>query len=436
MIVAHTWRRVSMPSEKSRLTISSNIWACFMKLEGVAYISSLRNSPDDRHNLLIFAPDPASPIKKIYLGEDYLGVIKTSFRPPESCRQGQPDFWWRMVSLESSTTVVRDTNSLKVRRIVSDDKAAADNNGSASILWAAPPPRIPRLIQLEKSHPSARMATFVCNDPGVIAYWVHFNLRITSIHAHTSEEDLAMFKSRPASIEHRGLWQYFPLHSGEKITEIWVRGSQWLRVALIFKTSHDRVVVFGQHETIKPKTRLFLMDRPYQEKPSRIFFEESNSGVRAIANETPRPRVSPEYTVDLPQPTRNLVKSTAPVPWYYWTACLRGIKEIVPSQRCKSGWRKVIFGLLLRYYDGRRACLGQVRLDSLMTTLEVGGHPSFWLETCEDNARFPFVMDVGLSSGGPCNLHPYSEVEIRTDDSVDWWFSYHHSRVYPREDKS
>ncbi|KAF6835757.1 hypothetical protein CMUS01_05642 [Colletotrichum musicola] len=226
---------------------------------------------------------------------------------------------------------------LKVRRIVSVDEAAADNNGSASILWAALPPRIPRLIQLEKSHPPARMATFVCNGPGVIAYSVHFNLRITSIHAHTSEEDLSMYKSRPASIEHRGLWQYFPLHSGERITEIWVRGSQWLRVALIFKTSHDRVVVFGQHETIKSKTRLSLMDRPCQKKPSRIFFEDSNAGVRAMAFESSRPRVSPEYIVDLPQPTRNLVKSTAPVPWSYSTACLRGIKEVVPSQRCKPG---------------------------------------------------------------------------------------------------
>lgn len=179
-----------------------------------------------------------------------------------------------------------------------------------------------------------------------------------------------------------------------------------------------------------------MMDRPCQERPSRIFFEESNPGVRAMALESPRPRASPQYTLDLPQPTRNLVESTAPVSWFYSTASLRGVKEVVPSQRCKPGWHKVIVGLLLRYHDGRRACLGQVRLDSLMTPVEVGGHPSFWLKTCEDNARFPFVMDVGLSSGGPCELHPYSEVEIRTDDSVDWWFSYHFSRVSSREDTS
>ncbi|KAF6833698.1 hypothetical protein CPLU01_05419 [Colletotrichum plurivorum] len=312
MAVAHNWRRVSMPSEKSRLTILFNIWARFMKLEGVAYISSLRNSPDDRHNLLIFALDPASPIKKIYLAEDYLG-------------------------------------GLKVRRIVSDDEAAADKNGSASILWAAPRPRIPRLIQLEKSHPPARMATFVCNDPGVIAY--------------------------------------------------------------SFKTSHDRVVVFGQHGTIKSKTRLFLMDRPCQEKPGRIFFEESNSGVRAMAFESPRPRVSPDHTVDLPQPTRNLVKPTAPVSWFYSTACLRGIKEAVPSQRCKPGWRKVI--VLPRYYDGRRACLGQVRLDSLMAPVEVGEHPSSLAQ----------------------NLRGHCQVSICYGREVVQWWSLRTSSVFGGEDK-
>lgn len=106
MSVAHTWRLVSMPEEKYRLSMTSNIWAGFTKLEGIAYLSSLSNRPNDRHNILIFAPDPTEPTKTIYLVEDYLGVRKVLFRPPEASGEGLQDVWWRMVSLRNSNIVV------------------------------------------------------------------------------------------------------------------------------------------------------------------------------------------------------------------------------------------------------------------------------------------------------------------------------------------
>lgn len=106
-----------------------------------------------------------------------------------------------------------------------------------NVLWAAPPPRTPRTIRIERASFPARMATLLCNDPGVIAYSVYWDTRIMAIHAHTDEKDSSMYKARSASMMHKGIWQYFPLHSREKVTEIWARSWRWIRVALIVSPS-------------------------------------------------------------------------------------------------------------------------------------------------------------------------------------------------------
>lgn len=197
---------------------------------------------------------------------------------------------------------------------------------------------------------------------------------------------------------------------------------------LQLKTSRDRILVLGPHLKMQPRTRLSILDLPCQERSSRVFFEKSPIGVRTIAFEGASPGRALSHPVNLPQTTHERV-STLQMPWFYSTASLLGVKEIVPCERY-IGVQRNIIGLLLRYSDGHEASLGQVRLDCLAAPKQVIGHTSFWLGFSADRyGRYVVHLELsrGAHDGNLC------WVEIRYDDSVDWWFSYHHSDVFLRK---
>ncbi|EFQ36785.1 uncharacterized protein GLRG_11932, partial [Colletotrichum graminicola M1.001] len=335
------------------LCLSSKIWGRFTEFEGSSYLSSLSNNGDDYHNHLIFEPDPTSALGRfVYLAEDYFGVRKMFFSYPTPDVEELRGLWWRVVDLERSPTLAARSRCLKLRWFVSKGPNSNQHRW-ANVLWAVPPSTAPRLIKLEVSPEVERMSVVSCNDPSVVAYSVHWNTRIMSIHTHTREKELSMYHNRA-----NGIWLFFPLYDHENIAEIWIRGTTKQEIALILTTTRGRSLVFGPHLDILPTTRLALIDLPSQDSSSRIFVEESSVGIRNVAFESSNPEPALSPSVSLPQPTYRAPVSNPQTPWFYSTASLDDVEDVRPCQRSIGG-RNIIIGLLLRYVDGHEACLGQ-----------------------------------------------------------------------------
>ncbi|KAK2036466.1 hypothetical protein LZ31DRAFT_561119 [Colletotrichum somersetense] len=398
------------------LSVTDEIWAHRANFEGINYLSSLSNSADKYHAELIFKPDPKRSVEIIYVAENHLGVEQMIFctcsdRPEINKSQ---DLWWRMVHVETSTRLVVQRDSLKIRSVAFEEKQTT----SPLTLWATPPLKPVRYVQLEHSPQATRMSSLLLNKPCVVGYAFYWYLRIKSMHAVTCEEDFSFYHGN-----NNGIWMYLPLHEGEKIAEVWRLGETKWNMALIFKTTRGRTVIVGPPLGMLSTTPPSLLALPCQQTSSHLFFEASRIGVRNIAFDSPEPKKPLDYTITLPKPS-NIPGSD----YFYSTATLGGVNEITPCQARINGQTKVI-GLLLRYSDGYRACLGQIRLDCLSTSLQVGSNWSMWLVFSKDEHGC-FVAGLTLSRPEkdklPCSL------EVCDLDDLDWWFYLQDCKVHRR----
>ncbi|KAK1462381.1 hypothetical protein CTAM01_17107 [Colletotrichum tamarilloi] len=394
----------AVPSGESSIQLSSKIWGHFTDFEGSSYLSSLSNNNDDCHTQLMYVPKSMSTVTTIYLAEDYFGVRLISFcggstPTVENCR----DLWWRAMDLESSPTLVAQNKGPKLRCFVPKD-ATLKQQQLTNVLWAIAPPKMPRMVQLERSPEATKMSAVLCNNPSIVAYSVHWDTRIMSIHTHTLKEELSTYQNRD-----NGIWLYFPLYRNEKVVEVWIRGSERLDLALLFRTSHGRTLVFGPHLSMQPRTRLALID--------------------VLPQDSPSPETASSHSISLPQPTYKIPISTLQTPWFYSTASLDGVEDILPCVRSMGGRTRII-GLLLHYIDGHEACLGQVRLDCLGVPIRLLGCASVWCGISADRYG-TYVVSFELSR--PVHDQNIYLIEMNFRDSVDWWYSYHYSKIYPRK---
>ncbi|KAJ0163094.1 hypothetical protein CTA2_3530 [Colletotrichum tanaceti] len=433
---ARNLRDVMMPrgKEKATIRLSSAIWAHVTKFEGIEYLSSLSNQVDDYHCRRIFVPDPLFPVTALCLGEDYLGVREMVFRR-SSTTQGELNglehkgLWWRLVNLESPTLLVE--TDVGVPRSLSIVVGMADGlklychpspTGNpprpltrsqyvATILCSIPPSRALRLVQHDRYCVLDRLATLPCNDPSIIACSIHWIGRIIqSMHALTRADT-------PPAYEKGALG-------------IWLKE---MTTALIFKTNHGRNLVIGPYSNTRSRARFSLLDRPCQNGTSRVFLGKSRIGTCKMAFDSPGPKQAPRtlgYPPNLPRHASPLHISTLPIPWFYSAASMVGVREVVPCERQAGGRHILVTGLLLRYFDGREASLGSVRLDCLTAPTGVEERFSLWLGLGA-NSWGPYVLRLEFSRA--TDDEDLRWVEIRNDDSVDWWFSRGHSDVYRRK---
>lgn len=228
-------------SSSSRICLTDEIWARFIHFEGRRYISSLRNSRDDDHTESIFTPDLTQPVDSVFIAENYLGVTQilfcSSFQAPSF--KAHDGLWWRVLRLcdedqmlITQTDVgacslimyrINELQGFKLRIIALDNEETESRVNHP--LWSVPALGPVRSVQLVSSPPPAQLSMLLCNEPEVIAYSGFWNHRIMSLHAHITGEDPALYKG-----PEEGIWVYFPLEEGEKISEIWnhfqfIRGS-------------------------------------------------------------------------------------------------------------------------------------------------------------------------------------------------------------------
>lgn len=101
--------------------------------------------------------------------------------------------------------------------------------------------------------------------------------------------------------------------------------------------------------------------------PTRVFFNLSFRGVHRLAVEEPVFRRSSPLLLAISSP---YPFSHGTADYFYSSASLEHVVEVTPCQRELATYSPII-GLLLRYADGQRACVGEFRMDCIGETLEV-----------------------------------------------------------------
>lgn len=85
-------------------SISAKVWARFVFVEGVRYITSLLNVPSSDEDL-VYVPIPQRAIDTLYVCEDQLGIRQVVFANSEETQRfsERPGVWWRSCKVSNTT---------------------------------------------------------------------------------------------------------------------------------------------------------------------------------------------------------------------------------------------------------------------------------------------------------------------------------------------
>jgi hypothetical protein len=154
--------------------------------------------------------------------------------------------------------------------------------------------------------------------------------------------------------------------------------------------------------------------------PSRIYLAEPRSKIEAVAFDDWQHTAACDPIFPA---TISRLPWVDEESWYHSSCSLSDIVEVIPCHE-KEGKRRHIIGMLLRYRDNRRACVGYYRQDWTTQPLQVYG--SFF--------------KIGLAGPGNRRRNGYRVMAIKTDitafchDSytwrqlpwsgiLEWWFT-------------
>lgn len=106
--------------------------------------------------------------------------------------------------------------------------------------------------------------------------------------------------------------------------------------------------------------------------------------------------------------------------WHYTNCRMEGVQEITPCVGMLE-YRPVI-GMLLRYHDGRRACLGQYRLDWAAGPLVVDPSRPLRMGFARSPGLLPYVAVATQDEGG-AEREGMRWLEIPWQGRLEWWFA-------------
>ncbi|KAI1821607.1 hypothetical protein F4861DRAFT_518075 [Xylaria intraflava] len=427
--IAATWLQTSGPNTYS-VGVLGGIWACYVMIDGVRYISSFANKPSANAQLIL-GIEEAADTHQIYVAEDHLGIRRVCFRhsSPPCSNDSASELWWRTFSVHDGTRIRVHADGLKIRRLECTPSDAISELAT-NIAWLTPEPR-PDLIRLRpisafpRTH--LRMASTVCNDPRTTAYSASWLFHVFHLHAHIDGEDSKYNSVTLPSAKHM-IWLYMPINKGEYISQIWKRAAPIIHnhdLALLMVTNKGRTMMLGAqlryHWAPCNWTLLYSSDG----SASRIFFEACPWGISKLGFESPEPARQGRLPF-IPPPTSPYPEATVLNQYTYSSAALESVVALTPCE-VKVAGKPSIIGLLFRYSDGSRACLGQFRLDWATAPLVVDGSSKLWLTFDMDDGG-PFVDSVGVSHP-PKPMSPRC-LHISWVGKLEWWAGCGQCKVY------
>ncbi|CRK19048.1 hypothetical protein BN1708_012501 [Verticillium longisporum] len=434
--------------------LSQDVYATYKKLEGAVYLQTLGNAPQPGEGMRVFDAGQGHAIQNIYVGYDHLGIRSIRFvlpghDLPQSLHDCSGVWWTGLARKDGILRIMTRSDGLKVRGLLdTTDSPSARNNIVLGPGWPTPGPDY-RLIDLDTcdfamgTPERLRMSSFDCNKPTTHGYSAAINgLHIAKLYAHHSGASRSDFGDVDA-VSSSTLWMYMPVEQDEYLKEIWaIKTSASRTVALMFLTSHERGVIFGGY-ILHPKIQLqFHCIYATTNHASRIYFHDWDPlydeqrikyfGVDANTTETEislaqdqqhRTRYPPSLTPSSPPPYTQYNEA-----WYYTNCRLEDVVEVTCCID-QSAPHQPIIGMLLRYGNRHRACVGQYRLDWALDTISVDRSKMLSIGLGRTKRRFLYVAELGLQRLGTTDSGSLSWMNIPWHGRLEWWFSQRQSKL-------
>ncbi|KAG5755458.1 hypothetical protein H9Q72_008030 [Fusarium xylarioides] len=432
------WRDHSSPDNIiKRLYIGryTSVWAQHVEVEGLRYVKSLSTRRLTQQDTLVFkarfkkrsATNRPEAFPNIYYSQDHLGIRGIIITEDEGLPPLEMEMGLSWAVHRHQKTPFRFTlrdDHIKLRHLtihgtINPDFTYLTRN------WGVLPENFgsfPQIPLATDSHFTDRLyfesvRAVDWNSPGVCGYsfYVEKDL-IRGIVSHKLGEPETRKRDEYGTTDN--LWFHMPIDPDERVSELWLRrgkhesiGSEDFETLIVrttkgrsFTPGLDSVCSFPIGETRKFRYKAIAIFPP--EGPSRMFycrakhlwtyfaFEQASQlsnkgnsqGVASWGNFEIDHSFPPSFN-----PLIDLYSFSAT------SASLNDVRTITPCRGWSEPFLNKVVGLLFTYRDGRRRCVGRVRLDSLDPPLTVYSD-SFWLGCTDENGEahlwLPWHNDV------------------------------------------
>ncbi|KAG9508108.1 hypothetical protein J7337_001668 [Fusarium musae] len=459
-VVRDLWLRQDRP-KPGRISVAidgSSLWAQYVEFEGIRYVRSLSyHSLGGDESQILPEPDPGRNVN-IFIAHSYHGVteiIATSDNDIPSVKEETGRWWTLFTPSEMPFYLKAIFDGIKLRDLAAYKYAKGCPKYPDELRWSVlpttmdpiPEPPIPCSSWLDGDIISA----IDWNQPGITGYsfYVRDNT-IMKIIPHKDGEKNSYDFATPK--QYQFSWVYFPVDSGERISEVWIRryGVKRLNTraspvaTLILRTSNGRLLTLGpqlkyrQPSGYNTHAKYDLVGTMPQKHPCRMYFanwEDIGSWMRFEGAST-------FAELDL---AGSQDKALELLPdnckYQYSSAELEGVRTVTPCRSWRHYSPDAILGLLLTYEDGRKRCVGQVRLDHLLTPIEVTSD-TMWI-VCSEKDEISWRADE-KEDGSGVDLVTFEEpdakdshgqcIKIPMRGRLDWYSSHHQCHLSHRDD--
>ncbi|KAK0672683.1 hypothetical protein QBC41DRAFT_379482 [Cercophora samala] len=394
--------RCRSASPSKQLDTSNTVWARYINIGGIEYVHNLSNKKQE-HYRKVFNPATSPDVDLLYVLEDPLGVRSLIFsnskekklQPTSVSACTETGEWWRVITLCSPTLEI-EHDGIKVRRI-----HTASSPNIAHELWPVPihPEEIAALkvhkmtetTPNEPRHETLQIFQFQINGPGVTGYSFCWSNGFLFFYTHHEGEDIPVNMYRDCDqMFDIPLWTHVPVEPDEFITSMYMRHSSVeAESCLWIRTSIEREYIIGPPISTSTQTtwsRIFgPLSNNHPNHPVPSYFALSHTGIKHLAipqSSTPShgPWIFPPTLPTALGPDDPDYEFSR---WLGSSALLSNLAEITPYRHPPSPTchplDSQIQGLGLVYLDGRRAHVGQVRLDLATTPIDVRNASSIHL---------------------------------------------------------
>lgn len=280
-----------------------------------------------------------------------------------------------------------------------------------------------------------RMSMLQFNRAEIKGYSFCWTRGLTEIYLHRSDTDHPCYED-PFSNPKDRYWFYMPINEGELISRIWMfryldNPSAVIVSALVnsiypsdahlvsqFRTNKGYTTVVGPYPKelsityqapLMPECRLMFRRGT---TPDRMFFHDGPGVIRALAFDGVSGVIDAGSRPQLLDPVQLGARADDyPARGFHSFASLADVVKVTPCRRIIKNVA-LFCGLIFEYRSGRRACIGQIRLDSLEETLTVKPGDRLYLGTRKPQGKYLRVISCSLGSESPPRDYP-ADVEER-----------------------
>ncbi|VUC30860.1 unnamed protein product [Clonostachys rosea] len=425
---------------ESAVVLSEDIWATYVWIDGVAYVSSLSYDPSPGAKPIFEAGSKRGKIA-FYIMEDHLGIrqVHISSTPPVVDSSLDRSTWWRVHPVENmDDEFVFSSDGIKLQQLTtpSPGRDTKPRHIPTNCSWSEPLPLSElaalSLMRLNSRLGVPRFLPFAINEAdctGYTACWIvprnlldERGTALLHLHAHKRGEDQSFYKETA----NRGgdlVWTYMPMKSGERVDQIWCRhGNYSFDVTLALKTSMGRILTAGPFKTVdftdssSPWTCIAQLSTTGS---SRLWLDGPHANGQSVTSIAgPMRSKHPKKTL----PVHIMAASSFAYPVraersgtsFHSSASLENVEEIVLS-RLQTSSRTWISGMLFHYENGDETAVGDFRLDAASRHIRVVKSSRLYLGMVESHVS-------GINIVSP-NTGSLTWKSFPWSGSLHWWFT-------------